>query len=157
MAPAALPDEPQCSTAGNVSRPPHIIVMMADDLGHADTGYGGSSVVRTPVLDKLAAQAVHLTHFRTPTWCAPARASFLTGRHGWELGIAAAHGRTVIGEDSALLSETLRAVGYFTAIVGKFHFNPRLCRARSSGGGFGCGFDAQYGFVGGKTDYYNHH
>ena len=44
-----------------------------------------------------------------------------------------------------------------TAVVGKFHFNPRLREAHPTGGAFGSGFDQQYGFVGGMTDYYDHH
>ena len=138
---------------------PHIVTLMADDLGFGDTSYSGSSVVRTPHLDALAAEAVHLTHFRAPVWCAPSRASFLTGRHGWELGLAAAHGWTVLGTDSVLLSEVLRGLGYHTAVVGKFHSNPRTCKApyHGTGGPFGCGFDQQYGFVGGMSSYYPPH
>ena len=88
---------------------------------------------RTPHLDALAREAVHLTHFRAPVWCAPSRASFLTGRHGWEVGLAAAHGWTVLGSDTVLLSELLRELSYHTAIVGKFHFNPGLRNARQGG------------------------
>ena len=148
-------DGPRCRS-GNVSKP-HIIALMADDIGFSDTGFGGSSVARTPHLDALAREAVHLTHFRAPVWCAPSRAAFLSGRHGWEVGLAAAHGWTALGSDTLLLSELLREASYHTAVVGKFHFNPRLREAHPTGGAFGCGFDQQYGFVGGMTDYYNHH
>ena len=115
---------------------------MADDLGFADTGYAGSPLMRTPCLDSLARHAVHLTRFRTPTWCAPSRAAFLTGRHGWELGLATAQGWTALGGEVVLLSELLREAGYRTAIVGKLHLNPRTClRHHTTGGPFGCGFD----------------
>ena len=148
-------DGPRCRS-GNASKP-HIITFMADDIGFSDTGFGGSTVARTPHLDALARKAVHLTHFRAPTWCAPSRAAFLAGRHGWEVGLAAAHGWTALGSDTLLLSELLREASYHTAVVGKFHFNPRLREAHPTGGPFGCGFDQQYGFVGGMTDYYDHH
>lgn len=148
-------DGPRCAS-DNASKP-HIITLMADDIGFSDTGFGGSSVARTPHLDALAREAVHLTHFRAPVWCAPSRAAFLSGRHGWEVGLAAAHGWTALGSDTLLLSELLREASYHTAVVGKFHFNPRLREAHPSGGSFGCGFDQQYGFVGGMTDYYDHH
>ena len=140
----------------SVTRPPHIAVFMADDLGFADTGFAGSPLMLTPQLDRLASEAVHFTRFRTPTWCAPSRAAFLTGRHGWELGIATAQGWTVLGGEVLLLSEVLRELGYRTAIVGKFHFNPATRRHHPSGGPFGCGFDHQHGFLGGETDYYEH-
>jgi len=149
---------PTCGNRTGARRPPHIAFLMADDLGFADTGFAGSPLIRTPFLDTLAREAVHMTHFRAPTWCAPSRAAFLTGRHGWELGIAASQGWTVLGKDVLLLSEVLKEVGYHTAIVGKFHFNPALRRHHPSGtAGFGCGFDQQYGFVGGQMDYYAHH
>ena len=102
---ASADDGPRCR-AGNSTKP-HIITLMADDLGFSDTGFGGSTVARTPHLDALAREAVHLTHFRAPVWCAPSRASFLSGRHGWEVGLAAAHGWTVLGSDTVLLSELL--------------------------------------------------
>ena len=140
------------------SRPPHIAIFMADDLGFHDVSYAGSSVVSTPHLDALARKGTVLTQFRAPTWCAPSRASFLTGRHGWEVGVAAAFGWTALGKDSLLLPAVLRELGYRTAVVGKFHLNPRTCvRHFAVGGPFGCGFDAQYGFVGGMSDYYDHH
>ena len=124
-------------------RPPHIVILMADDLGLVDTSYAGSSILSTPHLDALAAQAMHFTNFRAPNWCAPSRMSFLTGRHGWELGLASAHGWTVVSRDTPLLSEVLRELGYWTAVVGKFHSNPQTCTLHASGGGFGCGFDQQ--------------
>lgn len=141
----------RCTRSGAPPRRPHIAVYMADDLGFRDWSMAGSSVVRTPHLDALARRGVVLTHFRAPTWCAPSRASFLTGRHGWEVAISAAFGWTQLGRDSLLLSEILRPLGYRTAIVGKFHFNPRTCSKHHTSGdsAFGCGFDAQYGFVGG--------
>ena len=68
-----------------------------------------------------------------------------------------AHGWTLIANHTLLLSELLRSLNYHTAIVGKFHFNPEGGRLHRSGGRFGWGFDEQYGFTGGMSDYYNHH
>lgn len=139
-------------------RAPHIVVLMLDDLGFADTGFGGSPVIRTPAIDALASRAVHLTAFRAPTWCAPSRAAFLTGRHGWQLGILTSGRQPVLAAETALLPEVLRDLGYRTALVGKFHGNVRSCKTtHRSGGPFGCGFDQQYGFVGGMSDYWEHH
>lgn len=136
---------------------PHIVVLMADDLGLADVGFALPHPSRhavTPTLDALARSSVHLTALRTPVWCAPARASFLTGRHGWQLGIWASHGWTVLPRRIKLLPELLRDLGYHTALVGKFGINAASCHGNQ---GFGCGFDEQYGFVGGMSDYYRHH
>ena len=136
--------------------PPHILMLMADDLGFVDTGFGGSPLMRTPFLDSLAAEATHLTQFRAPSWCAPSRSSFMTGRHEWEMGSWDASG-TDKTNTTLFLPEMLRDAGYRTAVVGKFHFGVRDCkRNHTSGGPFGCGFDHQYGFVGGQSDYYDH-
>lgn len=48
---------------------PHILVLMADDLGYLDTSYAGSTVVRTPHLDRLSLHGTILSQFRAPTWC----------------------------------------------------------------------------------------
>lgn len=130
---------------------------MADDLGLVDLSYAGSSVVSTPHLDTLARRSVLLSNFRTPTWCAPSRAAYLTGRHGWEIGMASAFGWTAIGRDSLMLPSLLKELSYRTAIIGKLHLNLKTCTRFPTGGQFGCGFDHQYGFVGGMSDYYNHH
>ena len=133
-------------------------MFMADDLGFLDVSYAGSTLVSTPHLDALARRATVLTHFRAPTWCAPSRAAFLTGRHGWEVGMSSAMGWTALGRDSMMLPALLGELGYRTAIVGKLHLNPRTCvRHFTSGGPFGCGFNHQYGFIGGMSDYWEHH
>ena len=92
----------------------HRLHLMADDIGFSDTGFGGSTVARTPHLDALARKAVHLTHFRAPVWCVPSRAAFLADRHGWEVSLAAAHGWIALGSDTLLLSELLREASYHT-------------------------------------------
>ena len=72
--------------------------------------------------------------------------------------MSSAMGWTALGRDSLLLPSALRELGYRTAIVGKLHLNPRTClRHHTTGGPFGCGFDHQYGFVGGMSDYWDHH
>ena len=105
--------------ASKIRKQPHIVVYMADDLGFEDTGFGGSSIIQTPFLDGLAAEAVQLTSFRTSAWCAPARSAFLTGRHEWELGTYFTDEVTLMGE-AVLLSELLHDLGYHTAIAGKW-------------------------------------
>ena len=96
---------------------------MADDLGFEDTGFGGSSIIPTPFLDGLAAEAVQLTSFRTSAWCAPARSAFLTGRHEWELGAYFTDELALMGE-AVFLSELLHDLGYHTAIAGQWP-NPK--------------------------------
>lgn len=118
---AAAADSSNASSwlAARIGKQPHIIVYMADDLGFEDTGFGGSSIIQTPFLDGLAAEAVQLTSFRTSAWCAPARSAFLTGRHEWELGTYFTDEVNLMGE-AVFLSELLHDLGYHTAIAGKW-------------------------------------
>jgi arylsulfatase A-like enzyme len=163
---------------------PNILMFMADDLGMADTGYGGSSIARTPFLDSLAQDAVHFTNFRAEVWCSPSRASFLSGRYGWEFGTNFPDEHLNASPDHMVLMPTeLHKLGYHTALVGKFHsFNTKFCFDQRWGpynntmaddwntpikfsspenrlagpiGGFGCGWHEQYGFVGGESGYFD--
>ncbi|MBI3696344.1 MAG: sulfatase-like hydrolase/transferase, partial [Acidobacteria bacterium] len=68
-------------------RPPNIVLIFADDLGYGDLGcYGGS--IRTPNLDRLAAEGVRFTHFYSANpLCSPSRASLMTGRYPTRVGV----------------------------------------------------------------------
>jgi len=101
-------------------------VLLADDLGYKDIGcYGGP--VRTPALDRMAAEGVRFTDFYAGcAVCGPSRAVLLTGRHHARAGIYG----NVIFEDyqkphllrrEVTLPEVLRARGYATAHFGKWH------------------------------------
>ena len=61
-------------------KPPHIIFIMADDLGWNDVGYHGSEI-ETPVLDALAKSGVRLENYYSQAICSPTRASLMTGRY----------------------------------------------------------------------------
>ena len=73
------------STAWSAKRP-NIIIAMADDMGWSDIGcYGGE--IKTPNLDKLAANGVRFTHFYNTGRCCPTRATLLTGTYAHQAGI----------------------------------------------------------------------
>ncbi|XP_025029215.1 arylsulfatase J-like [Python bivittatus] len=58
---------------------PHLIFILADDQGFRDVGYHGSEI-RTPTLDKLAAEGVKLENYYVQPMCTPSRSQFITGR-----------------------------------------------------------------------------
>ncbi|WP_165368204.1 sulfatase-like hydrolase/transferase, partial [Phytoactinopolyspora endophytica] len=104
---------------------PNIIHIVVDDLGHGDLGFMNDGRSRTPNLDRLAADGVVLrNHYSASPVCAPARASFLTGRYPHRTGaVDTLEGRGLdrIGLRERLVADDLCAAGYATGLVGKWH------------------------------------
>ena len=114
--------------AAHGSDKPNIVLILCDDLGYGDVaGFGfEDSVTHTPHIDRLANEGVRLTRFLTPMpYCAPSRASLLTGRYPYRNGIVynptPDRGIDDYGLAPAELTvaEVLRGTGYRTACVGK--------------------------------------
>jgi arylsulfatase A-like enzyme len=132
---------------------------MTDDMGWADLGSYGARDVRTPHIDSLARDGVRLTDFYSNgVFCTPTRAGLISGRyqqrHGLEVPLPNAgnpgseRGLPVTGHS---LPQLLKARGYATALVGKWHlgYKPEYSpRAH--------GFDYFFGLKSGYHDYYTH-
>jgi arylsulfatase A-like enzyme len=101
-------------------RRPNFVVILLDDLGYSDLGcYGGE--IRTPNIDRLAAGGLRFTRFYNAARCCPTRAALLTGLYPHQVGLAR-NGRSLT-RDGATIAELLRAGGYQTAMVGKWHLS----------------------------------
>ena len=106
-------------------RAPNFIVIVADDLGYGDLGVYGHPVIRTPNLNRMASEGVRLTNFyAAASTCTPSRAALLTGRYPIRSGlIRVLHPRETFGipDYEITLAEALKARGYSTACIGKWH------------------------------------
>ncbi len=120
-----------CALASMVyaEQKPNVIFILTDDLGYSDVGCYGATKVRTPHIDRLAAQGLRFTDFHTAaSICSPSRAAFLTGaypqRCGLYLGInplRTAHWFLGLAPDEITIAEQFKQQGYNTGMVGKWH------------------------------------
>ena len=104
---------------------PNIIYIISDDLGYADLGCYGATKVKTPNLDKLAAQGCRFTDAHsTAAVCTPTRYALLTGRYAWRepnTGIARGDQSLLIPPGTVTIASVLKKAGYQTGVVGKWH------------------------------------
>jgi arylsulfatase A-like enzyme len=106
-------------------RPVNVLVICADDHAAYVTGAYGNSQVRTPHIDRLAAEGMlfERAYCNSPV-CTASRQSFLTGRYPRSLGVTQL--QTPLPAYEVTMAETLRAAGFETAAIGKMHFNSSL-------------------------------
>ncbi len=101
-------------------RKPSIIFILADDLGYGDLGCYGQTKIKTPNLDRMAAEGIRFTNFYAgSTVCAPSRCALMTGLH---MGHAYIRGNSAMAlrPDDRTVAELLKQTGYHTALIGKW-------------------------------------
>ncbi len=149
-----------CAPKEEKTRPPNIIYFLADDLGYAELGSYGQKWIKTPNIDRIAAEGIKFTqHYSGNAVCAPSRCNLMTGKHpghayirdngdpahlqhmkeemGWEFP-----GQNPIPDEEVTIAEMLKQKGYATAAIGKWglgHFG-------TTGDPNKQGFDLFYGF-----------
>jgi len=143
---------------------PNIVVVLFDDVGFSDFGCYGSPI-RTPTIDRLAAQGLRYTGFHTTAMCSTTRSALLTGRNHHSVGVGCLANfdsgfpgyRGKIAKEAGTLAEMLRPHAYRNYMVGKWHVTP-LTEAGATGPfdgwPLGRGFDRFYGFMDAETDQY---
>jgi arylsulfatase A-like enzyme len=148
-----LPASHPAGSADAAPRPPNIVVLLADDLGYADVGFQACKDIPTPHIDSLAQGGVRCTSgYVSGPYCSPTRAGLMTGRyqqrygHEFNPGGGADVGLP-LGETT--MADRLRAAGYVTGLVGKWHLGnaPKFHPQKR-------GFDEFFGFLGGAHPYF---
>ena len=109
---------------------PNIVLINCDDLGWGDLGVYGSTINKTPALDKMAEEGVRFTDFYVASGvCSPSRGALLTGCYPQRIGFGAFDGFRVLfpgdgiglNPDETTIAGALKDVGYSTKIIGKWH------------------------------------
>ena len=107
------------------ARRPNIVILLADDLGYADVGFHGCKDIPTPHIDALAQDGVRCTSgYVSGPYCSPTRAGLLTGRYQQRFGheFNPGDGDAVgLPLTETTLADRLKAAGYATGLVGKWH------------------------------------
>ena len=136
------------ATAAAPTRPPNIVIVLADDLGYGDLGAYGGRMIATPALDRLAAEGVRLTDFyASANICTPSRAGLLTGRYPIRTGLGhqviQPNDRRGLPHAEITLPEALKPE-YATALVGKWHLGHVAPHWPPTGHGFDLFFGLPY-------------
>ena len=131
---------------------PNILLIVGDDMGFADVGFHGCRDIPTPNLDALAASGVRFTSgYVSGPYCSPTRAGLLTGRYQTRFGheFNPSGGKNGLPLTETTIADRLKAAGYITGLVGKWHLgaNPAMHPQQR-------GFTEFFGFLGGAHDYF---
>jgi arylsulfatase A-like enzyme len=116
----------QTTHKGKSNTNPHIVLIVADDLGFGDLSCYGASKINTPAIDHLATNGIKFNRsYVSSSMCSPSRYSILTGRYSWrtrlEYGVLKYFDRPLIEEDRTTIASLLKRNGYYTACIGKWH------------------------------------
>lgn len=109
----------------DAQRRPNVVLIYLDDLGYGDSSAYGATTIRTPQMDRLAREGLRFTSaYATSATCTPSRFSLLTGRYAWRqqgTGVLPGNAALVIDPARATLPAMMKAAGYRTGVVGKWH------------------------------------
>lgn len=128
---------------------PNVIFILADDLGYGDLGVYGQKLIKTPNLDRMAAEGMRFTQFYAgSTVCAPSRSVLMTGRHTGHTRVRGNAGRENIDlqslkSEDKTVAEVFKDAGYATSLFGKWG----LGEIGSEGHPNRQGFDEFFGYL----------
>ena len=145
-----------CSSGRSDIREPNVIIILTDDQGSVDVNAYGATDLTTPCMDRLAAEGVRFTRFYSGSAvCSPSRACILTGMTPHSAGVpgnvSSIPGNKGMPVTKVTIAEILKAEGYATAHIGKWHlgYSEETMPLYQ-------GFDYSFGHMGGCIDNYSH-
>ena len=160
MAIAAMPNLTALSASPTMATPkPHVIFALVDDWGSLDVAYrerelGLTPALRTPTLDKLAAEGVKLSKYYVQHICSPTRSALLSGRYqihtGLQDGIIQAQAAVCLPPKFGTIADAFQLLQYRTHMIGKWHVGifKDACLPWKRG------FDTYYGYLTGSELHY---
>ncbi len=138
------------------TKPTNILCILVDDLGYGDLSVMGATDMNTPNIDALATKGITLTNFyANSTVCSPSRAALLSGKYPDLVGVPGVIRQNLqnnwgrLAPNTVLIPQELKAKGYHTAIIGKWHLGLKSATAPNH-----LGFDYFKGFLGDMMDDY---
>ncbi|MBY0528345.1 MAG: arylsulfatase [Gemmataceae bacterium] len=143
-----VPTFASVAAAADAAKPPNIVFILADDLGTFELGCYGQKKIKTPNIDRLAADGIRFTNFYAGNAvCAPSRCVLMTGKHPGHAFIRTnvsvkPEGQQPIPADSITIAKLLKAKGYATGATGKWGLGP----VGSTGDPNKQGFDLFFGY-----------
>ena len=112
-----------CAIGGSaIEGQPNIVFVIADDQGYGDLGCTGNPIIKTPHIDRLAAESSQLVDYHVAPTCSPTRAALLTGHWTDRTGVwHTVNGRSMLRENEITLGQLLQDHGYAAGMFGKWH------------------------------------
>nr|XP_039271600.1 arylsulfatase I-like [Styela clava] len=145
------------SVAASTTTKPNIVFILADDFGYNDIGYHAlnhHSDMKTPFLDRLAADGIKLENYYVQPICTPTRSQLMSGRYQIHTGLQHSYihpdQANALPLDNIIMPEQLRQCGYDTHMIGKWHLGDYKIDYVP----WKRGFNSYYGFLTGSEDYY---
>jgi arylsulfatase A-like enzyme len=123
------------SSCNTTEKKPNVILIMADDMGWGDTGYNGNEIILTPHLDQMSEDGLRFDRFYSASAvCSPTRASVLTGRNPFRMGVFTAN-NGILRPEEITIAEALKKHGYTTGHFGKWHLGTLTDKIRDANRG----------------------